>query len=364
MTPYTDLPPEAFWRTGVAEQDALAIGDLWRPKFPITPSDQTVTAGSCFAQHISRALQKHGFAWLDCEPGPSLLSEESARLFNYGVFSFRTGNIYTTPLLRQWVRWALGKDEPSEEYWEQGGRFYDPVRPQIEPDGFGSLDELRSARSVTLKAVRTALKEADVFVFTLGLTEGWRNAETGLRYASCPGTIAGEFDPTRHEFVNDTYQDAQAAMADVIKVATRVNPGIRFLLTVSPVPLTATASGGHALVATTYSKSTLRAVAGDLAATLPNVDYFPSYEIISSFPYRGRFFEPNLRSVAPEGVAHVMGQFFAGLRSVGVELPAAVATAEPAAAGPPTALGNRALDGPDPDDVVCEDEILDFYDAH
>lgn len=358
MHPYRDLPPEAFWRTGVAEPDPLDIGGLWRPKFAITPEDETVTAGSCFAQHISRALRQHGFGWKDYEPAPSLLGEEAAKRFNYGVYSFRTGNIYTTPLLRQWVRWALRREEPDAEVWEQDGRFFDPVRPQVEPDGFASLAELREARTQTLAAIRKAIRRADVFVFTLGLTEGWRNRETGLRYASCPGTIAGEFDPERHEFVNDSYREVHRAMNDVIRMARRANPDLRFLLTVSPVPLTATASGEHVLVSTTYSKSTLRAVAGDLAQQHENVDYFPSYEIITSVPFRGRFFEDNLRSVEPAGVAHVMSQFFAGLRSAGVELPPADRPT------PPRPAPKRpAPSEPDPDDVVCEDELLDFYNA-
>jgi hypothetical protein len=363
--PYVDLPPHAYWRTGVAEPDAMEISGLWRPKFAITPDDKTVTAGSCFAQHISRALREHGFRWMDFEAPPSMLSEDAARRFGYGTYSFRTGNIYTTPLLRQWVRWALGREEPDSEHWEQDGRFFDPLRPQVEPDGFGSPDELLRAREVTLTAIRKALRRADVFVFTLGLTEGWRNAETGLRYASCPGTVAGEFDPARHEFVNDGYREVHRAMTDVIRMARRVNPGLRFLLTVSPVPLTATASGEHVLVSTTYSKSTLRAVAGDLAQAHDNVDYFPSYEVITSAPYRSQFFEPNLRSVRPEGVAHVMTQFFSGLRTVGVDVPAAGTpqVAPPVPAAPPVApLG--AADADDADDVVCEDELLDYFNAH
>lgn len=357
--PYQDLPATAYWRTAVADPDALDITGLWQPKFPITMTDQTATSGSCFAQHISRAMQNHGFRWMDCEPAPPVLSPESAKTFNYGVFSFRTGNIYTTTLLRQWVRWALEEEVPDPEHWERDGRVFDPLRPQIEPGGFSSVEEMHGARAVTLAAIREALVSSDVFVFTLGLTESWRNSETGLVYSNCPGTIGGEFDAARHVFANDTYPEVYAAMADVIEMAKVVNPAIRFLLTVSPVPLTATASGQHVLAATTYSKSTLRAVAGDLANAFPNVDYFPSYEIITAVPYQGRFFEPNLRSVRPEGVAHVMSQFFAGLRSVGVEVHTEDLQQTPTA--PPRRVPTEEETA---DDVVCEDEILEYYNAH
>lgn len=84
----------------------------------------------------------------------------------------------------------------------------------------------------------------------------------------------------------------------------------KVLLTVSPVPLTATANGGHILPASTYSKATLRAVAGDFARAHDNVDYFPSYEIVTNPARRSAFFDPNLRTVREEGVSAVMRVFF------------------------------------------------------
>ena len=77
------------------------------------------------------------------------------------------------------------------EIWEQDGRFYDPLRPVIEPGGFASEDELRAARAATLAAIRDAVRRAHIFVFTLGLTECWEHRETGLQYALCPGTVPG-----------------------------------------------------------------------------------------------------------------------------------------------------------------------------
>jgi hypothetical protein len=69
-------------------------------------------------------------------------------------------------------------------------------------------------------------------------------------------------------------------------------------------------SGNHILVATMGSKSILRAVAGQIASQFNFVDYFPSYEIINSTPFRGSFFEPNQRNVNHSGVYHVMNSFF------------------------------------------------------
>jgi len=311
VTPYDDLPAGSFWRPAVAERAPLQIDQLWTPKFPIAPRDRTVTAGSCFAQHIGRALAARGYSWIDAEPAPAGLPEAERGRHHYGTFSFRTGNIYTTNMLAQWLDWAFGDTPPPEDLWEKDGRFFDPFRPAVEPGGFVSREDALASRAVTLAAIRRAVTQADVFVFTLGLTEAWRHSRSGVEYAICPGTLAGKFRPRFHRFVNHGHDAVLGRMRDALAMLRAQNPALRVLLTVSPVPLTATASGVHVLAATSYSKSVLRAVAGTLAEEDPGTDYFPSYEIITGIPFRSMFHAANLRSVLPEGVDFVMDSFFA-----------------------------------------------------
>ena len=54
------------------------------------------------------------------------------------------------------------------------------------------------------------------------------------------------------------------------------------LLTVSPVPLQLTFTGGDAVTANAYSKAVLRVVAEEAAIEFRSVDYFPSYESVTS----------------------------------------------------------------------------------
>ncbi|MFT0869170.1 GSCFA domain-containing protein [Pseudomonas sp. CAM1A] len=343
MNPYQCLPPHAFWRTAIAERPAEQVGDLWSPAFDIDAKDAIVTAGSCFAQHIGRALVAREMNWLDAEPAPADLPEDERKARQYGVFSFRTGNLYTPAMLRQWLQWALDDQPQSRETWAHDGRYFDPFRPTVEPTGFASEQALFASRQATLAAIRLAVRRAKVFVFTLGLTEAWVHRDTGVVYPLCPGTVRGEFDPQVHQFRNFGFTDTCQAMTDAIALMRAVNPDLKLLLTVSPVPLTASATGEHVLSATTYSKSVLRAVAGQLCQDLPEVDYFPSYEIITGTPFKGAFYQPNQREVTPEGVAFVMRQFFAGL----------AAEAAPAAivATPSVTC----------EDLVCEDARLDYY---
>ena len=352
--PYQDLPSHAFWRTAVAEKGALGLERLWTPKFQIAPEDKIVTFGSCFAQHFSRALTERGYNWFDAEPAPPWLIGADAEAFNYGIFSVRTGNIYTPKMLRQWLELAFGKAKTGE-VWQEAGRWYDPLRPVIEPEGFASEAELLAVRGATLAALRRAVTEAQVFVFTLGLTESWRNAKSGVEYALCPGTVPGAaYDGETHVFHNAGFAELQKDLDAAIKLLRTHNKNLRILLTVSPVPLIASASGEHVLTATSHSKALLRAVAGEVAAGAEDIDYFPSFEIITSPVFRGMFFAPNLRSVVPQGVATVMGHFFA-------EQERAFGPAEIAPKPAPKKPKKRKKSGPSAMAIKCEEEFLGAF---
>lgn len=365
MHPYEQLAEKCFWSSAVAKRNMFDIAELWDPKFRIRPISKVATFGSCFAQHIGKALHARGFNWLITEKAPAGLNEDNARRFNYGIFTARTGNIYTASLLSQWVGWASGSLAVPDEVWEKEGRFYDPFRPNIEPDGFESADEMRQSRAMAIDAFRDALVRSDVFVFTLGLTESWFNKTHGYEYPMCPGTVAGEFDPDQHQFVNQEYPFIRTRLVETIKEIRKLNPRLRFLLTVSPVPLTATMSGNHVLLATMESKSTLRSVAGSLRRQFEFVDYFPSYEIINATPYRGSFFEPNQRNVNHSGVEHVMNSFFACLTAKFPAVPPASGT-PPAESktGKSRPAANRAVATARPDDeAVCEEALLNAFSA-
>lgn len=315
VTPYSELPENAFWRKAVAAKGALNYENLWQSKW-VLPSDAAFsTYGSCFAQHISRALISREMNWVNTEPAPGKVSDDLARKYNYGIYSARTANIYSTAQLRRWCELAMQPERIVDvEIWENDGRYRDCLRPAIEPDGFGSESEARASLLSTVRSFRRSIESADVFIFTLGLTEGWENSETGSIYSVCPGTLGGTFDTRVHKFRNYDYPSSMADLQKALEIMSDIRAELKVLLTVSPVPLVASASGNHVLSATTYSKSVLRAVAGSLAEHDERVDYFPSYEIISAPPTRAMFFEPDMRSVARQGVELVMGHFFNGLR--------------------------------------------------
>jgi hypothetical protein len=121
--------------------------------------------------------------------------------------------------------------------------------------------------------------------------------------------LAGSFDPARFAFLSLDYEEVLSDFEACRARITRHNPNVRFVITVSPAPLTATASGRHVEVATVHSKSVLRAVCGTLFARHDNIDYFPSYEVITSQHAGGAHYDANLRSVATRGVETAMKLF-------------------------------------------------------
>lgn len=309
--PYQSAPAHNFWRRSVAEIDPGEVDPVVDFPIRIDPDTRVATAGSCFAQHIARYLSKSGFNYYVTEPGHPILPQSIRTKNNYGLFSARYGNIYTARQLIQLVERAYGRFVPAESAWQEADDvFLDPFRPSAQPGGFISQLELEADRAQHLAAVREMLETLDVFVFTLGLTECWASRQDGAVFPICPGVEGGVFDPDRHVFYNQTLDDVVADMTSFLMILARINPRAQVILTVSPVPLAATARHDqHVLTATTYSKSVLRVAAETLATRFAHVAYFPSYEIITGAFNKGGYYAPDLRNVVEGGVAHVMGLF-------------------------------------------------------
>lgn len=309
--PYSSLPDHCFWRQSIETPLFYEVDPVVRAKFKFRQSDRVATAGSCFAQNIGRYLGELGFCHFVTETAHPMVPDPVAAAFGYGFYPARFGNIYTSTQLLQLLKRAYGSFVPAEDIWPRGdGRFIDPFRPRIQPDGFASAEEYAADRRQHFAAVRKMVEEMDVFIFTLGLTEGWVSSEDGAAFPLCPGVAGGEFDAHRHRFVNLRVSEIVAEMREAFNFIRSRNASVRFIVTVSPVPLVATAEDRSVLVSTTYSKSALRVVCEELAAEYDDVDYFPAYEIVSGNYARGYFFAEDLRSVTQEGVFRVMRLFF------------------------------------------------------
>jgi len=312
LNPYSNLSSAHFWKQSIEHIPAADVDPVLNPGLEIISSTRVATAGSCFAQHIAKRLKENGFNYYVEETAPAGMSKEESEEKNYAVFSARYGNLYTARQLYQLFLRAFDQFEPVDSYWKiRGGGFADPFRPRIEPSGFSSIEELESNRKTHLSKVCSMFKNLDLFVFTLGLTEGWRSKIDGAVFPLAPGVAAGEMDYERYEFINFSVFDVIYDLKSFVNKLSSVNHNAKILFTVSPVPLIATYENKHVLTSTVYSKSVLRVAAEEVSHTYPHVHYFPSYEIITGHYNKGAYFESDLRSVNKEGVDHVMRIFMA-----------------------------------------------------
>jgi hypothetical protein len=357
--PYKSAPDHTLWSRSVAVPKPEEIDPVVSLGLKIRRDTKVATAGSCFAQHIARHLKESGFNYYVTEPGHAVLPERVRIANNYGLFSARYGNIYTARQLLQLFERAYGLFKPVEDCWRsRDDVFLDPFRPTVQPGGFISEREMRIDREQHFARVREMFETLDVFVFTLGLTECWYSRADGAVFPLCPGVRGGEFKKSHHLFANETVDDVVSEMSSFLMHLARVNPRAEVILTVSPVPLAATARRDqHVLTATTYSKSVLRVAADMLVSRFRQVHYFPSYEIITAPFSRGAYYADDLRNVVEAGVSHVMRLFMqhATAESVGTPAPGGQA---PARAKPDSGADRQAL-AAKLVEVECDEAALD-----
>lgn len=345
--PYVSLNDYNFWHKSMTAPAPGHIDPVVRQS-TIAPTDKVATMGSCFAQHLSRNIAKSGFTYYAPEQPPFDTDPETAKKRNYGVFSARYGNIYTVKQAVQLFDRAFGHISLNENIWLNNGAFVDAFRPQIEPAGFPSKKALLQDREGHLSCVRRVFEKSDWLIFTLGLTEAWRSKEDGAIFPIAPGVSGGCYDEEKHEFINYSVQEITQDLTEFVTKITSVNPGIKILLTVSPVPLIATYEDRHVLVSTTVSKAILRVAADEIEKKFSNVIYFPSYEIITSPANAGRYYQNDLRQITDIGVNHVMRMFSRHFMET--------ATPSGTERGPTVCAGNFCNE----DYIVCDEEEIEM----
>ncbi len=309
--PYHSIPRNARWREVMENLPTNQIDPHFIPSLKIQRNDLIASAGSCFAQRISTALQQSGYQYLVTEKGPDFLSSDEKKKYSYGQYSARYGNIYTVLQLLQLMRRAFGRFDSVEPVWRlKTGGYVDPFRSAVQPDGFISEQECLRDRQSHLAAVRKMFETVNIFIFTLGLTECWLSQVDGSVFPNCPGSsLGGEFDTNKYVFHNFSVLEVIDHIRKFLDEFKQINPSAQVILTVSPVPLLATYEPRHVLQSTVYSKSVLRVACEEIIKQYSNVHYFASYEIVTSTGDISEYFHSDRRSVSNTAVSHVIQCF-------------------------------------------------------
>lgn len=313
--------PVRGWTSGKPEKMAkerLTTGDYvaveHKSKFRLDPAEPIFTMGSCFAREVENILMARGLPLLlegHGVPAEHFESwnEESGRGggADRGQLSRGALNKYSVRSMTHELKRVLtGESYPDEGLIELApGQWFDP-----QASGLKLLDrESAFANRQRLTAATAQIKQARVCFFTLGLTETWLDAQTGIAMNAHPGPVWLQRMPERFRFVDYGYDATLADMLDIIElIREHCHPEMRFVVTVSPVPFGATFKDADVIVANSASKSVLRAVAEELFRRFDFVDYFPSYEIVLNSP-RALAFQDDQLHVARDMVQHVMETF-------------------------------------------------------
>jgi hypothetical protein len=280
------------------------------PGFKMEREDKVFAIGSCFARGVEVALIDHKMDVL------SKTAEFDSFPAMNGELELGFTNKYNTFSIYNELRWALDPAAkfPRESLVDLGNDvFYDPhTNPALQLAG---LEETIHRREI-MQIVTRRISQCRVVIITLGLIEVWRDTMANV--------FINQLIPGMHSSYPDRYELHLTNFVENLSNLEQIHgllgqfghQDVQIVVTVSPVPLQATFSGEDVVIANTYSKSLLRAVAQEWAAAHKNVHYFPSYEIVQNSDRRLTW-EEDMRHVKGDVVRHIMGLFlrnyFSGL---------------------------------------------------
>ena len=153
--------------------------------------------------------------------------------------------------------------------------------------------------NAALKAGADAFDSAQIVVLTLGTAWVFRHLARNIIVSNCHKVPAREFSRERLS-VDETV----TLLAPIVER----HPEKRWILTVSPVRHLADGLHGNQV-----SKATLVLAADVLTERFPNVEYFPSYEIMTDELREPRWYAENGTHPSPEAVDLITGRFKAFL---------------------------------------------------
>ncbi len=259
----------------------------YRSTFKLEPGQKIITIGSCFARNIEEELAACGFDI----PMRTFAVDKREWARDPGELL----NNYVPGAVAPQIRWAFGfeKYDLGRHAVEiSPGRYLDPY---LAPASRPIPAEEILARRASLDALYRQLATSHAVVLTLGYVEAWFDNTSGHYVNSPPPLAILRSAPERFELHVLDYDRVRASLVELFDLLDRVCPKeYRVILTVSPAPLHLTFTDDDVAVANTYSKSVLRAAAGEICARRTNIDYFPSYESVMLSPRNVAFAEDQI----------------------------------------------------------------------
>jgi hypothetical protein len=293
--------PGRCWNPELFDSDLFA--PHYAPKFTVDRSTSVFAFGSCFADHVKRALRANGLTVLSTyDSAPAELFKESSA-YNPVAFFHR----YNPPSMLLELQNLFGRTQQLHEpalivHHPEGVRdfHYSPNYPL-------STVDLAMHRRALVRQRFSAIRNAGLFIFTLGLTETWFDGRCGL-YCNAQSIGALRANPERYEFRNLDTNSVRLHLEAIIALIREEVPGARIVFTVSPVPMEKTCMPTDVATANSYTKATLLAAVRDVEMRHADVGYFPSYEM-ATLTRRSAVWRQDNRHIKDEFVDRVMAEF-------------------------------------------------------
>ena len=229
--------------------------------FKLNQASRIVTVGSCFSDVIGNQLEKYKV---------ETLTNPFGTLFN--------------PLSAcKLLQICAGADvELADSFVENNGRWYSydfhsSFSAETEEELYELLDE-------AIVKTRRFLKKADVLILTLGTANIFRLNITGETVANCHKLPAANF--SRETLLPE---EIITSIAETHSLLRELNPNLKLVLTVSPVRHLK-----DTLELNSVSKSVLRLATHFLTQNLPDIAYFPSYELLIDDLRDYRFYKEDM----------------------------------------------------------------------
>lgn len=303
-----------------AADRSLACHRIWAPlpalqiraKFQLKRQQPLFAMGSCFAREVEDALTAQG---LDVPTHCDALFEQpllQAKQPSDSALRPRSYlNRYNCMSMLDEFRHLLGQDAALEQgllsYGLEKGACADLHYSQSLPQA--NAAHTLERRRLVREHLGAAARRSKVYVLTLGMAECWFDSQAGRYLNNTPGPRVLAAYGTQLEVHLTTFSQHLGALQGLHGLLSQVHGAdFQVVVTVSPVPLERTFLDADIVQTNTYSKSMLRAVAQEFAAAHGNVDYFPSFEMVS-YADPTASWAWDYRHVKPGLVAHIMASF-------------------------------------------------------
>lgn len=197
------------------------------------------TMGSCFARNIARAFVQLGYNARHMEIAENINSSYANRYFV------------------DWLEGTLQNNLVAERIVE------------LLPNDFSR------------ESLLATIRDCHVFIVTLGVAPAFFDKVTGEFILPKPTALNSRALAEKYVFRTTTVAENVSNINYLLAFVRKINPTVKVVVTVSPVPLLMTFEMKSAVVADSLSKSTLRVAANEIVnnSGFSDIYYWPSFEI-------------------------------------------------------------------------------------